>query len=127
MNATEEKQTIAEKYMGALGWDWVDVLQTAMRRIMEISSSSRSRSRGCYSTATNPRMGKTTKRLPKRARGGSCVTFGESVWCGDIHERAQSGGGFGAVPSSPDPFGVGFSNRSGGPAAIFAPASPSLG
>ena len=92
----------------AWGWGWVDVLWTATtrRRIMEISSRERggTRSRTCYSTATKPRIGKSTKRLSRNSvRRISLV---------GKHKKAQSGGGFGVVLSSPDLSGAGFFSTS---------------
>lgn len=54
------------------GWGWADV-RRAMIRIMEISGSERgvNRSRGCYSTATNPGNDKTMKRLPSKVQEDS--------------------------------------------------------
>jgi len=74
-----------------LAWGWVDVLRTAtMRRILEISSEQGGKHyRSCYSTATNPRIGKTMIRLSRRARGGSSTRFGESVWWGNIKGRSR--------------------------------------
>jgi len=70
MHATEEKPAIAGKSCGSgLGLDRraADSDESMTRRIMEFSRGrGRSRSRGCYWTATNPRI---TKRLLKRARG----------------------------------------------------------
>lgn len=78
-----------------------------MRGITATSSSSskrgRSRFRGCYSTATNPRVGVTTRCLARRAQEGSWARLGGLV---GKHKRAQSGRGFGVVPSS---LGGGFS------------------
>jgi hypothetical protein len=61
-------------------------------------------------TTTNPRIEMTTKRPPRRVRGGSWGSVRRISTVG-MHKRARSGGGFGVVLPSP---GGGFFNRGGG-------------
>lgn len=94
LNASWASLRLAVWDLAAWGWGWVDMLRTVMRRRITVIGSElgASRSRGCYSTATNPRVGKTAKHAPRKARGRSWPRFGESAWWGDIRGRSQAVG-----------------------------------
>ena len=86
---------------------------------METSGSEQgiNHSRSYYLIATNPRIEKTTKRLPSKFQEDSWAWWRISLV--GKHKRAKSSGGF-VVPSSPGPSSAGFFNRSSSSGVVFS-------